>query len=64
MPAVPQLAERSRAHWIGQVRRFGRDGVLYEILGFLGTGDVKIRVLDTGEVLNYPVAAVEDDPQS
>ncbi len=51
---------------VGTWYRFGENGPLYEILGdgpILGNGEesVRIRVLNTGELVNYPVRALSED---
>ena len=47
----------------GDIRRFGPDGVLYEVTGEPKDGRVRIRVLDTGEATLYPVAKALADPR-
>ncbi|MHB8860469.1 MAG: DUF5397 family protein [Minisyncoccota bacterium] len=47
---------------IGMVRRFGENGVLYEVMRPIDDSSVMIRVLDTGEEAAYPVAEVRRDP--
>lgn len=47
----------------GDVRRFGPDGVLYEILKVPLNGDkALIRVLDTDEELAYAINKILADP--
>ncbi len=48
----------------GDIRRFGPDGVLYEVTGEPKEGRVRIRVLDTGEVTLYSLAKALADPHS
>ncbi len=48
----------------GEIRRFGPDGVLYEIKRKCADGRVRIRVLDTGEEAFYPLAKALADPRS
>ncbi len=43
----------------GEIRRFGPDGVLYEIKRKSADGRLLIRVLDTGEETLYPL----EDPR-
>jgi hypothetical protein len=57
--AISMLAE---AH-VGVIRRFGTDGVLYEVLRVMDAQTVMIRVLTTGEETTYPIAHVLTDPQ-
>jgi hypothetical protein len=47
----------------GDVRRFGPDGVLYEIKRKHPGGRLLIRVLDTGEETLYPLAKALQDPR-
>jgi hypothetical protein len=52
---------------LGSFRTFGRLGPVYEILDIAGpeTGadvNVRIRVIESGEELEYPLAAAMDDP--
>ncbi len=47
----------------GDVRRFGPDGVLYEVAGKPKDAWVRIRVLDTGESALYPLAKALADPR-
>jgi len=47
----------------GDIRRFGPDGVLYEVTSEPKEGRVRIRVLDTGEETFYPLAKALADPR-
>jgi Family of unknown function (DUF5397) len=52
---------------IGTYRRFGTLGPVYEILTAGaprpdGAPTLRIRVLESGEALDYPLAAILDDP--
>lgn len=47
---------------IGTVHRFGKNGVLYEVVRPVDDMSVMIRVLDTGEETTYPIADVRQDP--
>ncbi len=47
----------------GEIRRFGPDGVLYEIKRKTPDGRLLIRVLDTGEETLYPLAKALQDPR-
>ena len=51
------------ADLVGQVRRFGPHGILYEVVEHASGDMVKIRVLDTGEELDYPVSKALSDPR-
>jgi hypothetical protein len=57
--------KRYEAHEIalGEVRRFGPDGVLYEIKRKAPDGRLLICVLDTGEETFYPLAKALEDPR-
>lgn len=53
---------------IGTWYRFGEFGPVYEVLGegatlFKGGRTMRIRVLESGEELDYPVSAILDDPR-
>jgi hypothetical protein len=49
---------------IGQVRRFGVHGVLYEVLGIISPDKARIRVIETGEETFYPISKLREDPES
>ena len=46
----------------GAVHRFGKNGVLYQVLREVDDRSVMIRVLDTNEETLYPIADVRKDP--
>jgi hypothetical protein len=46
----------------GSVHRFGKNGVLYEVVREVDDKSVMIRVLDTNEETLYPLADVRKDP--
>ncbi|MBM3261751.1 hypothetical protein FJY93_05075 [Candidatus Kaiserbacteria bacterium] len=46
----------------GSVHRFGRDGVLYEVLRKVDDHVALIRVIETGEETKYPIADIVSDP--
>lgn len=48
---------------IGEVRRFGAYGILYEVIGIVNADTVRIRVLDTNEELSYALAKTLNDPR-
>jgi hypothetical protein len=53
---------------VGTWRRFGTVGPVYEIIGSgdnLASGDrlMRVRVVETGEELDYPLAEILDDPR-
>jgi Family of unknown function (DUF5397) len=47
---------------IGEIRRFGVYGILYEVTGVANADTVHIRVIETGEETTYPVAKLLLDP--
>ena len=47
---------------VGSVRRFGNNGVLYEVLRQIDDSSVLIHVLETGEETTYPIAEALGDP--
>ena len=47
---------------VGAIRRFGKNGVLYEVLRQVDDASVIIHVLDTDEETTYPAADVLQDP--
>lgn len=53
--------------FVGSWRRFGPVGPVYEIIGsgdMLPDGDwlMRVRVLETGEEIDYRLTAILDDP--
>jgi hypothetical protein len=55
------LAALAAAH-VGAVRRFGPDGVLYEVLDIVDLQTALVRVLTSGEEAKYPLAYLIADP--
>lgn len=47
---------------VGAVRRFGENGILYEVVRPVDDSSVMIRVLDTGEETAYSAEEVRRDP--
>jgi hypothetical protein len=47
---------------VGTIRRFGKNGVLYEVLRQVDDASVLIHVLDTDEETLYPIADALKDP--
>ena len=47
---------------VGQVRRFGQYGVLYEVIGIASIAEAVIHVITTGEETTYPIAHILNDP--
>jgi hypothetical protein len=56
------LAALASAH-VGVVRRFGPDGVLYEVIDIVDLQTALVRVLTSGEEAKYPLADVIADPR-
>ena len=48
---------------LGWVRRFGPRGVPYEVIAILSPKEVRIRVLTTGEEVDYGIADLLNDPE-
>jgi hypothetical protein len=46
----------------GSVHRFGRDGVLYEVLRQIDDRSALIRVIETSEETTYPITDIQADP--
>jgi hypothetical protein len=55
--------ELPRRDYLGWVRRFGPRGVPYEVIAILSSKEVSIRVLTTGEEVDYDVADLLNDPE-
>ncbi len=66
-PAVTNRTFKTKpappANLVGRVRRFGPQGVLYEVIALVSPEEVRIRVISTGEVAAYPIADVLTDPE-
>jgi len=61
MKAETQEASPTRSI-VGTVHRFGKNGVLYEVLREVDDTSVMIRVLDTNEETRYSITDVQKDP--
>jgi hypothetical protein len=53
---------------VGRFHRFGSRGVVYEVIGvgersLDGDREMRIRVLESGEVTDYPLSCVLRDPR-
>ena len=59
---IKQPPSLSSESFVGTVHRFGKYGVLYEVLNQANDTLVMIRILDTGEETLYPIADVLNDP--
>ena len=63
MELVDPTNEQAKANSIiGSYKRFGDDGIVYEVLDFIDDKTIKILVLDTGEETPYPLKDAENDP--
>jgi len=49
---------------VGDLRRFGPDGVVYEVVGDVGSepGTALIRLVESGETASYPIGLLLADP--
>jgi hypothetical protein len=47
---------------IGSYRTFGEFGPVYECLRILAHGMLRVRVVESGEEIDYPVQSAFDDP--
>lgn len=56
------LAALAATH-VGVVRRFGPDGVLYEVIDVVDMQTALVRVLTTGEEAKYPLSHIIADPR-
>lgn len=63
---MPDTATRSATTSLAtRFRTFGKDGPIYEVLGpGAREGTVAIRVLDTGEELDYRLDRALEDPEA
>lgn len=52
----------STTRLVGSIRRFGKNGVLYEVLHDADEKTVRIRVIETGEETSYPKSHALQDP--
>ena len=59
---VSAAGNANSAQLVGQVRRFGPLGVIYEIIGIVSPSEALIRVITTGEEAAYPIAHILSDP--
>ena len=58
-----QLLTRPEA-LVGTFRRFGSGGPVYEVLAIRNDGTALIRVVESGEELDYPIAKILDDEEA
>jgi len=70
MAAQPQTEVRPLKNpWTGTLKTFGASGPMYEVLGpagrlVQGKEAVTIRVFGTGEVTDYPMEEMLQDPEA
>ncbi len=65
---MQESTSRPEENIVGSWRRFGVAGPVYEILGKTqasarGERMMRIRVLETGEELDYKISDILDDPR-
>lgn len=56
------VQEQIPQDFIGSYRRFGQDGVVYQVLSALDEDTIKILVLETGEETPYSLKSAQQDP--
>ena len=49
---------------VGQFRRFGEHGVVYEVLKVEDETHATIRVVESGETLKYPIPKILAEPSA
>ncbi len=59
-----QLRPRNVDDLVGTYRTFGRVGPAYEVIAKVNGEKVHIRVLESGEELDYPVRDALEDPEA
>ena len=60
---IPMItASLQTISYVGSIRRFGKFGVLYEVLRIINATTALIRVIETGEETTYPLADLLLDP--
>ena len=52
------------AQLVGRFRSFGEYGPVYQIVGAVNGAKVHVRVVQTGEELDYPVEQALADPEA
>jgi hypothetical protein len=55
---------RTAADLVGTYRTFGPEGPAYQVLRTLDGQTVRVRVVETGEELDYPAQQALDDPDA
>ena len=55
---------RTADELVGTYRTFGAEGPAYEVLRTLNGQTVRVRVVETGEELDYPAQQALDDPEA
>lgn len=60
MKTIAETAEDIVGTW----RRFGVEGPVYQVINKAGVGKVHIRVVETGEELDYLVERALRDPEA
>lgn len=59
---VEHPARLDPRHLVGTFRRFGELGPAYEVIALVDEQTVTIRVVESGEELDYTLAELADDP--
>ena len=60
---VPSSSAATLGVLVGEVRRFGPHGVLYEVLEVVSPGLLRIKVICSGEVTDYRLDEFLEDPE-
>jgi hypothetical protein len=55
---------RTAEDLVGSFRTFGAEGPAYQVLEKCGEDAVRVRVLETGEELDYPARQALADPEA
>ena len=55
---------RTADELVGTYRTFGTEGPAYQVLHKLDERTVRVRVVETGEELDYPAQQAFDDPEA
>ena len=55
---------RTTDELVGTFRTFGAEGPAYQVLRKLDGSAVRVRVIETGEELDYPAQQASEDPEA
>jgi hypothetical protein len=64
MSAALSAAQHEGADLVGTLHRIGEIGPPYKVIDIAGAGQVRIMVLESGEIVDYPVSAARSDPEA